>query len=96
MDKFMGKELKNLIVTLPYANGTEVSYGVYAYFTVKEKSYFALLPFKAEKELDFSKNYVLYRVEDDGAGNPVVIYIESDYEYAVAANYFAENYLDKK
>ena len=52
-------------------------------------------PLKGEKELDFSQSYMLYEVQDDGEGNPVVLYIENDYEYAVAAQYFSRQ-LPKK
>lgn len=94
-NKFMGKKLEDLIVTLPLADGTEADFGVYASFSVNNKNYFALLPFKEEKVLDFTKNFTLYEVAEDEEKNPIILYIESDYEYAVAANYFAANYLDK-
>lgn len=87
--EFMGKKLENLIVTLPYADGTSVDCGVYSYFEVNHKKYFALLPLKGEKELDFSKNYMLYEVVEDEDNNPVVMYIEDDLEYAIAAQYFS-------
>ena len=51
--EFMGKNLEDLTVTLPYEDGTEVECGVYSYFEVNNKKYFALLPLKGEKELDF-------------------------------------------
>ena len=92
--EFMGKKLENLIVTLPYADGTSVDCGVYSYFEVNHKKYFALLPLKGEKELDFSKNYMLYEVVEDEDHNPVVMYIEDDLEYAIAAQYFS-NQLSK-
>ena len=93
--EFKGKKLENLVVTLPYADGTEVDCGVYSYFEVNNKSYFALLPLKGERELDFSQSYMLYEVQEDEENNPVVLYIESDYEYAVAAQYFSKQ-LPKK
>ena len=92
--EFMGKKLENLIVTLPYSDGTSVDCGVYSYFEVNNKKYFALLPLKGEKELDFSKNYMLYEVVEDEDHNPVVMYIEDDLEYAIAAQYFS-NQLSK-
>ena len=64
--EFMGKKLEEIIVTLPFADGTEVDCGVYSYFEVNNKKYFALLPLKREKELDFSASYMLYEVEEDG------------------------------
>ena len=88
--EFMGKKLEDLVVTLPYADGTSVDCGVFSYFEVNHKEYFALLPLKREKELDFSASYMLYEVEKDEEGNPVVIYIEDDLEYAVAAQCFSE------
>ena len=93
--EFKGKKLEDLVVTLPYADGTEVDCGVYSYFEVNNKSYFALLPLKGERELDFSQSYMLYEVQEDEENNPVVLYIESDYEYAVAAQYFSKQ-LPKK
>ena len=93
--EFMGKKLEDLVVTLPFVDGTEVDFGVYSYFEVNNKKYFALLPLKGEKELDFSQSYMLYEVVEDEEQNPVVLYIESDYEYAVAAQYFSRM-LDKK
>ena len=92
---FMGKKLEDIVVTLPYENGTSVNCGVFSYFEVNQKKYFALLPLKGEKELDFSQSYMLYEVEEDEEHNPIVVYIESDYEYTVAAQYFT-NLLAKK
>ena len=88
--EFMGKKLEEIVVTLPFADGTTVDYGVYSYFEVNDKKYFALLPLKGEKELDYSQNYMLYEVVEDEEHNPVIVYIESDLEYAIAANYFAK------
>lgn len=87
--KYMDKDLKDIIVTLPFADGTEVECGVHTYFEIKDKKYFALLPLKGEKELDYSYNYMLYEVEEDEEGNPVVLYIENDYEFAVASQHFS-------
>ena len=68
---------------------------VYSYFEVNDKKYFALLPLKGKKQLDFSQSYMLYAVEEDEENNPVVMYIEDDLEYAIAAQYFS-NQLSKK
>ncbi len=87
--EFMGKKLEELVVTLPLADGTELECGVYSYFEVNNKKYFALLPLKGEKELDFSQSYMLYEVEEDEEQNPVVLYIENDLEYEIAASYFS-------
>ena len=57
---------------------------------MNNKKYFALLPLKGEKELDFSQSYMLYEVKEDEENNPVVMYIESDLEYAIAAEYFSK------
>ena len=92
---FMGKKLEDIVVTLPYADGTSLDCGVFAYFEVNQKKYFALLPLKGEKELDFSQSFMLYEVEEDEENNPVVMYIEDDTEYAIAAQYFS-NMLSKK
>lgn len=91
---FMGKKLEDIVVELPYEDGTSMECGVFSYFGVNNKKYFALLPLKGEKELDFSKNFMLYEVEEDEEGNPIIIYIEDDREYAIAAQYFS-NQLSK-
>ena len=93
--EFMGKKLEDIVVTLPFADGTEMDCGVYSYFEVNNKKYFALLPLKGEKQLDFSQSYMLYEVEEDVEGNPIVLYIENDLEYAIAAQYFSKQ-LPKK
>ena len=93
--EFMGKKLEDIVVTLPFADGTEMDCGVYSYFEVNNKKYFALLPLKGEKQLDFSQSYMLYEVEEDAEGNPIVLYIENDLEYAIAAQYFSKQ-LPKK
>ncbi len=93
--EFMGKKLENLVVTLPFEDGTSIDCGVYSYFEINNKNYFALLPLKGKKELDFSKNYMLYEVVMDEENNPIVMYIENDLEYAIAAQYFS-NQLSKK
>ena len=88
--EFMGKKLEDIVVTLPFADGTTADYGVYSYFEINDKKYFALLPLKGDKELDYSQSYMLYEVVEDEEQNPVIVYIESDLEYAIAANYFAK------
>ncbi|MBQ0001251.1 MAG: DUF1292 domain-containing protein [Clostridiales bacterium] len=93
---FMDKKLEDIVVTLPLADGTEMECGVFACFEVNSKTYFALLPLKEDQTLDFSVSYMLYRVEEDEEHNPMILYIESDYEYAVAASYFSTNYLPTK
>lgn len=90
MMEFMGKKLEDIIVTLPFADGTTVDCGVYSYFELNDKKYFALLPLKGERELDFSQSYMLYEVVEDEENNPVVLYIENDLEYAYAAQYFSK------
>ena len=92
---FMDKKLEDIVVTLPFEDGTSMDCGVYSYFEVNNKKYFALLPLKGEKELDFSARYMLYEVEEDEENNPVVMYIEDDAEYAIAAQYFS-GWLSKK
>ena len=92
---FMDKKLEDIIVTLPFEDGTSMECGVYSYFEVNHKKYFALLPLKGEKQLDFSKSYMLYEVEEDEENNPIVMYIEDDTEYAIAAQCFSEQ-LGKK
>lgn len=92
---FMGRKLEDIVVTLPYQDGTSVDCGVYSYFEVNHKKYFALLPLKEEKQLDFSKSFMLYEVVEDEEDNPIVMYIEDDIEYSIAAQYFS-NLLSKK
>lgn len=93
--EFMDKSLEDIIVTLPYEDGTTMDCGVYSYFEVNNKKYFALLPLKGEKQLDFSHGFMLYEVEEDEEHNPIVMYIEDDTEYAIAAQYFS-NLLSEK
>ena len=88
--EFMGKKLEDIVVTLPYEDGTYVDCGVYSYFEINNKKYFALLPLKGEKELDFSQSYMLYEVQEDEENNPIIVYIEDDIEYAIAAQYFSD------
>lgn len=57
-------------------------------YLVYGKQYFAMLPLKGKKELDFSYSYMLYEVKEDEEHNPVVLYIEDDEEYEAAAQYF--------
>ena len=85
----MGKKLEDIVVTLPYEDGTCLECGVYSYFEVNNKKYFALLPLKGEKELDFSQRFMLYEVEEDEENNPIVMYIEDDIEFAIASQYFS-------
>lgn len=93
--EFMGKKLEDIVVTLPFADGTSADFGVHTYFEVNNKKYFALLPLKGKKELDYSQSYMLYEVQEDEEQNPVILYIEDDLEYAVAAQYFS-NLLSNK
>ena len=93
--EFLGKKLEDIVVTLPFADGTSMDCGVYSYFDVNYNKYFALLPLKGEKELDFSQSFMLYEVTEDEENNPVIVYIEDDAEYAIAAHYFS-NLLSKK
>ena len=88
--EFMGKNLEDIVVTLPFADGSSVDFGVHTYFEVNNKKYFALLPLKGEKELDLSQNFSLYEVDEDEEKNPIILYIESDLEYAIAAQYFSK------
>ena len=92
--EFMGKKLEDIVITLPFADGTSADFGVYSYFEVNNKRYFALLPLKGEREMDFSQSYMLYEVGEDEEQNPIVMYIEDDLEYAIAAQYFS-NLLSK-
>lgn len=93
--EFMGKKLEDIVVTLPYAHGSSVDCGVFSYFEVNNKKYFALLPLKGEKELDYSQSYMLYEVQEDEENNPIILYIEDDLEYAIAAQYFSKQLSNK-
>ena len=53
--EFMGKNLEDIIVTLPYEDGTSMECGVYSYFEINNKKYFALLPLKGERNWIFLK-----------------------------------------
>ncbi len=93
--EFMGSKLEDIIVTLPYEDGTSLDCGVFSYFEINNKKYFVLLPLKGEKQLDYSQSYMLYEVVEDEEGNPIILYIEDDLEYAIAAQYFS-NQLSSK
>ena len=93
--EFMGKKLEDIVVTLPYADGSSADCGVFSYFEVNNKKYFALLPLKGEKELDYSHSYMLYEVQEDEENNPIILYIEDDLEYAIAAQYFSKQLSNK-
>ena len=92
--EFMGKNIEDIVVTLPFEDGTSMECGVHSFFEVNNKKYFALLPLKEEKELDLSAKFMLYEVEEDEENNPIVMYIEDDVEYAIAAQFFS-NQLSK-
>ena len=87
---FMGTKLEDIIVTLPFEDGTCAEYGVHSYFEVNNKKYFAMLPLIGKKQLDYTKSYQLYEVQEDEEHNPIVLYIEEDEEYAIAAKCFSE------
>ena len=55
-----------------------------------KNKYFAVLPLKGEKELDYTQSFMLYEVEEDEENNPIVMYNEDDAEYAIAAQYFSD------
>ena len=93
--EFMGKKLEDIVITLPFADGTSADFGVYSYFEVNNKKYFALLPLKGENELDFSKSYMRNEVDEDEEHNLIVMYIEDDLEYAIAAQYFSKMLSEK-
>ena len=93
--EFMGKKLEDIVVTLPFADGTSADFGVHTYFEVNNKKYFALLPLKGKKELDYSQSYMLYEVQEDEENNPIILYIEDDLEYAIAAQYFSKQLSNK-
>lgn len=86
------KKLEDLVVTLPLADGSEMTCAVVASFDVLKKSYFALQPLTAENKPDPNQGIMLYRVEEDAEKNPVVMYIEDDAEFLVVANTFQKMY----
>ena len=49
-----------------------------------------MLPLIGKKQLDYTKSYQLYEVQEDEEHNPIVLYIEDDEEYAIAAKCFSE------
>lgn len=88
---FKGTKLEDIIVTLPFQDGTSMECGVYSYFKLNNKEYFAMLPLKGKKQLDFSKSYMLYEVKENQDQNLEVFYIESDEEYSAVAQYFSDS-----
>ncbi|SFG66940.1 DUF1292 domain-containing protein [Oribacterium sp. WCC10] len=87
--EFRGKKIEDLIITLPFMDGTTADYGVHKYFKFEGKEYFAMLPLIGKKELDHTKNISLYEVQEDADKNPVVVYIEDDAEFEKVANYYS-------
>lgn len=85
---FRGTKLEDIVVKLPFADGTSADYGVHKYFQFDGKEYFAMLPLIGKKQLDYDQKPALYEVQEDAEQNPVVIYIEDDGEYERAANFY--------
>lgn len=57
---FMGKKLEDIVVTLPYADGTSVDCGVFSYFEVNHKKIFCITSTERGKTVGFcSKLYAL-------------------------------------
>lgn len=95
--EFHGKKLEDLIITLPFADGTEEDYGVFASFEMDSNTYFVLQPLLEDKRtLDKTKGLSIYRVSDDGEGNPCVEYIENDFEYQKAVGKFQYEMMKQK
>lgn len=88
--EFRGKKLEDIIVKLPFADGTTADYGVDKYFKVGGKEYFAMLPLIGKKQLDHTKKCALYEVQEDEDNNPIVLYIEDDAEFERAADYYSK------
>lgn len=84
------KKLEDLEVTLPLANGTELRCAAVAVFDIGAKSYIALQAMGHNNKPDPTCQPMLYRVEEDAEKNPVVMYIENDLEFALAANEYAK------
>ncbi len=83
--KFHDKELNKIEVTLNLADGSELTCSVIDSFDLGDKKYFALQALTPDKKPDLSQGPMLYRVEEDARKNPVVVYIEDDREFALAA-----------
>lgn len=93
--KFHDKDLEKLEVTLNLANGGELICSVTDSFEIIGKKYFALQPLTTDKKPDLSQAPMLYRVEEDAEKNPVVVYIEDDMEFNIAANEFSKRLKNK-
>ncbi len=87
--KFHDKELDKIEVTLNLADGSELLCSVVDSFQVNGKEYFALQALTADKKPDMSQGPMIYRVETDAEQNPVVVYIEDDLEFAMAAKEYS-------
>ena len=53
--EFMGKKLEDIIVTLPYEDGTSMECGVYSYFEVNNKKIFCITSAYRGKTIGFFK-----------------------------------------
>jgi len=85
MNNFKGKNIDELLVTLPLADGSEMECCVYKAFEIDTKTYFALQPLGPDQKPDPAQGLLLYLVEEDAEGNPIILYIEDDAEYERAA-----------
>lgn len=87
--KFHDKDLSKIEVTLSLADGSQLTCSVLDSFDVNGNKYFALQPLTADKVPDLSQGPMLYRVEEDADKNPVVVYIEDDNEFSLAASEYS-------
>lgn len=73
-------------ITLTMEDDTEVECAILTIFSVETKEYIALLPLNEQGQNDSGEVYLYAFTEQDG--NPLLTNIESDEEYAAAADAF--------
>lgn len=84
------QEVKDLFVTLNTEDGSTIECKVMASFEVGANTYAALLPMDENGNVNMLGQIMLYRLEEDETHNPIVVYIENDVEYNLAATEFSK------
>jgi len=93
-ETFTQQKIEAMFVTLPLSDGSELECKIFAAFDLADKYYVALMPIIDDKgTTDPNGQLMLYRMEDDPEGNPIVLEIETDSEYEAVANRFCDLYL---
>ena len=87
--KYNNKEtdIEDLTISFQLEDGTELTCDILCRYPLDGKQYIALAPVDSK---DIFEDIMLYRFEENNAGDPQLIYIEDDDEYEAAADRFDE------